>query len=547
MAVKEIKYKEEARKRILKGVERLTNAVAVTLGPKGRWVIVEQKYGPPRVTKDGVLVAESISDSGIEGLGIELVKQAASKTADKAGDGTTTATVLTYAMCKEGAKLIAVGANPVEVKRGMDLVTLHIISILEEMTLPVKGLKEIAQVASLSANGDDVIGNLIATVITQMGKDGAITIEEGKGFETYQERTEGMSFDRGFISPHFMTNSTTQEAVLEDCLIFMTDKKITKIKEIVPVLQMAAAVNAPLLIVAEDVEEEALTTMVVNRLRMGLRVCAVKAPGFGDRRKRTLENLAILTGGRVISEELGDKLDAIDSSQTDILGKARRIVVSKEKTVIVDGKGSKEKIEARKAQIRLELEESTSSYSKDNLQAELGHLSGGVAVIYVGGATEVEMKERKDRIVDALEATKAAVAEGILPGGGTALIRAAQKVRKSPPPCHGDEKLGIEIVLRALEAPLLQIAENAGKKSAVILQKVENLKGHFGYNARTDQFEDLVVSGVIDPKKVVVMALRNAEAQASMILTTEATVTDLPESGSNKQSNCNDDMCGFGG
>ncbi|RDB31758.1 Heat shock protein 60 family chaperone GroEL [Candidatus Similichlamydia laticola] len=528
----------------MRGVERLAKAVSVTLGPKGRWVIVEQKYGPPRVTKDGVSVAESISDAGIEGLGIELVKQAASKTADKAGDGTTTATVLTYAMCKEGAKLIAAGANPVEIKRGMDLAASKIISILEDMTLPVKDLKEISQVASVSANGDEVIGNLIATVITEMGKDGAITVEEGRGFDTYQERTEGMSFDRGFISPNFITNTATQEAVLEDCLIFITDKKIGKIKEIVPVLQVAAASNSPLLIVAEDVEDEALTTMVVNRLRMGLRVCAVKAPGFGDRRKRSLENLAILTGGRVVSEELGDKLESLDLAE-GVLGKARRVVVGKEKTVLVDGKGSKERIETRREQIRSELEEATSSYTKENLQAELGHFSGGVAVIYVGGATEVEMKERKDRIVDALEATKAAVAEGILPGGGTALIRAAQKLRKALPACQGDENLGIEIVLKALEAPLLQIADNAGKKSAVILQKVEGLKGHFGYNARTDKFEDLVVSGVIDPKKVVVMALRNAEAQASMILTTEATVTDLPEAG--KQSSCCDDMCSMGG
>ncbi|NPA28695.1 MAG: chaperonin GroEL [Epsilonproteobacteria bacterium] len=525
MAAKEIHFSDSARNELFEGVKKLADAVKVTMGPRGRNVLIQKSFGAPSITKDGVSVAREIElKETVENMGAQLVKEVASKTADEAGDGTTTATVLAYSIFKEGLRNITAGANPIEVKRGMDKAASAIIDELKKIAKEVKDKKEIAQVATISANSDETIGNLIAEAMEKVGKDGVITVEEAKGIIDELEVVEGMQFDRGYLSPYFITDADKMEAVLDNPYILLTDKKITNLKDILPVLEGIQQSGRPLLIIAEDVEGEALATLVVNKLRGILNIAAVKAPGFGDRRKAMLQDIATLTGGTVISEEVGRTLE---SATVADLGQAGRVVIDKDNTTVVDGKGDKAAVEARIKEIRVQIENTTSDYDREKLQERLAKLSGGVAVIKVGAATETEMKEKKDRVDDALSATKAAVEEGIVIGGGAALIRAASKVKLD---LDGDEAIGADIILRAVKAPLKQIAENAGFDSGVVANAVENAENeNTGFNAATGEYVDMLEAGIIDPVKVERVALQNATSVASLLLTTEATVSEIKE------------------
>lgn len=517
-------FKEEARQKILKGVRALASAVKVTLGPKGRNVVIDRSFGAPHITKDGVTVAKEIElEDKHENMGAQMVKEVASKTADKAGDGTTTATVLAEAIYSEGLRNVAAGANPMEIKRGIELAVKEIAENLKKLSKPIQDKKEIAQVATISANGDIEIGEIIAKAMERVGKDGTLTVEEGKGFETTLDVVEGMNFDRGYLSAYFMTNAESQEAVLEDAYVLIYDKKIAAMKEFLPILQTVAESGRPFLIIAEDVEGEALATLVVNRLRAGLKVCAVKAPGFGDRRKAILQDIAVLTGGQFISEELGLKLESVT---IDMLGKVKKAVVKKEETTLVDGAGKKESIQERIALLKRQIEEATSDYDREKLQERLAKLAGGVGIIRVGAATEVEMKERKDRVDDAQHATKAAVEEGILPGGGVALIRCIPGLEKLASTLSGDVKLGVEIIMKAIGWPLRQIAENAGKEGSIVVQKVASMKSNEGWNAQSDVYGNMYEMGIVDPTKVVRLAIELAASIASLLLTTEAIITE---------------------
>jgi chaperonin GroEL len=526
MAAKELLFNTEARSKLKRGVDQLAEAVKVTLGPKGRNVVIDKKFGSPTVTKDGVTVAKEVELSDpIENMGAQMVKEVATKTSDLAGDGTTTATVLAQAIFREGLKNVTAGANPMELKRGIDRAVEAVVEQLKTISVPSAGRKEIAQVGTISANNDKEIGNLIAEAMEKVGKDGVITVEEAKGLETTLETVEGMQFDRGYLSPYFVTDPEKMEAVLDDPYILIHDKKISAMKELLPVLEKSAQSGKPLLIISEDVEGEALATLVVNKLRGTLKVVAVKAPGFGDRRKEMLRDIAVLTGGQVISEELGFKLE---NATLNDLGRAKRVVVDKDNTTIVDGRGKPEEIQGRIAEIRAAIDKSTSDYDREKLQERLAKLSGGVAVINVGAATETELKEKKARVEDALHATRAAVEEGIVPGGGVALIRAQSaldKIRGTE-----DEKIGVEIVRRALEEPIRMIAQNAGAEGSIVVAKVKESKDkNFGYNAATDAYEDLVKAGVIDPTKVTRTALQNAASIAGLLLTTECVVVERKE------------------
>ncbi len=527
MPAKEVKFAQEARERLLRGVDILANAVRVTLGPKGRNVVIEKSFGAPRISKDGVTVAKEIElEDKFENMGAQMVREVASKTADQAGDGTTTATVLAHAIVREGAKSVAAGANPMDLKRGIDLAVNRVIEELRSKSKKITSNEEIAQVGTISANGDAEIGQIIAEAMRKVGNEGVITVEEAKSLETELDVVEGMQFDRGYISPYFVTNPEKMTVELEDPYILIHEKKLSSLQAMLPVLEAVAQSSRPLLIIAEDVEGEALATLVVNKLRGGLKVAAVKAPGFGDRRKAMLEDIAILTGGTVISEDLGIKLENVT---LDMLGRAKRVSIDKENTTIVDGAGKKEDIQARAQQIKVQIEETTSDYDREKLQERLAKLAGGVAVIKVGGATEVEVKERKDRVDDALNATRAAVEEGIVPGGGVALLRAA-KVLDDLNAENEDQKFGINIVRKALAAPARQIFENAGEDGAVIVGKIlENEKYSFGYNAQTNEYGDLMSQGVIDPTKVVRHALQDAASIAGLLVTTEAMVAERPK------------------
>ena len=524
---KEIKFDIEARESLKRGVDALANAVKVTLGPKGRNVILGKTYGAPHITKDGVSVAKEIElEDPFENMGAQLVKEVASKTNDDAGDGTTTATILAQSIIGVGLKNVTAGANPMDLKRGIDKAVAKIVAEIRSMAQEIgDNFEKIEHVAKISANGDEQIGQLIAEAMRKVKKEGVITVEEAKGIETTVEVVEGMQFDRGYISPYFVTNSEKMEAQLENPYILIYDKKISTLKEILPILEQTVQTGRPLLIIAEDIDSEALATLVVNRLRGGLKVCAVKAPGFGDRRKAMLQDIAILTDGVVISEETGLKIDAVT---LDMLGKAEKITVDKENTTIVGGAGDKEAIRERSAQIKAQIANTTSDYDREKLQERLAKLSGGVAVLYVGAPSEVEMKEKKDRVDDALSATRAAVEEGTVPGGGTALLRAVRALDGLVGE-NDDETTGIEIIRRAVEEPLRQIVANAGKEGAVIVQRVKDGEGDFGYNARLDQFENLYVSGVIDPAKVTRVALENAASIAGMFLTTECVIAEKKE------------------
>ena len=522
---KELRFGQEARNSILRGVNILADAVKVTLGPKGRNVILEKSFGSPIVTKDGVTVAKEIDlEDKFENMGAQMVKEVASKTSDTAGDGTTTATVLAQAIYREGSKVVAAGANPMDVKRGIDLAVEEVIKELKKLSKPTKDQKEISQVGKISANNDETIGNIIAEAMNKVGKEGVITVEEAKGMETTLDVVEGMQFDRGYLSPYFVTDPEKMEAVLENVYILLNEKKISNMKDMLPILEQIAKMGKPLLILAEDVEGEALATLVVNKLRGTLKCCAVKAPGFGDRRKSMLEDIAVLTGGNVISEDLGIKLENIKLND---LGQAKRIVIDKDNTTIVDGVGDKKDIEARVKQIRAQIEETTSDYDREKLQERLAKIIGGVAVINVGAATETEMKEKKARVEDALNATRAAVEEGIVPGGGIAYLRCLPALDKMK--LEGDRKIGVDLVKRALEEPIRQIANNAGQEGSVVTEKVKNEKGSFGFDAAQDEYTDLIKAGIIDPTKVVRLALQNAASVASLMITTEAIVADKPE------------------
>jgi chaperonin GroEL len=526
MAAKELMFNSDARAKLKRGVDALADAVKVTLGPKGRNVVIDKKFGSPTVTKDGVTVAKEVElPDAIENMGAQMVKEVATKTSDLAGDGTTTATVLAQAIYREGLKNVTAGANPMELKRGIDRAVEAVIEELKKLSTPSAGKREIAQVGTISANNDHEIGKLIADAMEKVGKDGVITVEEAKGLETTLETVDGMQFDRGYLSPYFVTDPEKMEAVLEDAYILIHDKKISAMKELLPALEKIAQTGKPLLIIAEDVEGEALATLVVNKLRGTLKVCAVKAPGFGDRRKEMLIDLAKLTGGKVISEEIGFKLE---NAVLADLGRAKRIVVDKDNTTVVDGKGKEEDIQGRIAEIKVAIDKSTSDYDREKLQERLAKLSGGVAVIHVGAATETEMKEKKARVEDALHATRAAVEEGIVPGGGVALLRAQpalDKVKGSE-----DEKIGVDIIRRALEEPIRMIAQNAGVEGSIIVAKVKESKDKaYGYNAATDVYEDLVKAGVIDPTKVTRTALQNAASIAGLLLTTECVVVERKE------------------
>jgi chaperonin GroEL len=524
---KEIKFNLDARDSLKKGVDALANAVKVTLGPKGRNVIIDRKFGSPSITKDGVSVAKEIElPDAVENMGAQLLKEVASKTADIAGDGTTTATVLAQAIITAGLKNVAAGANPMDLKRGIDKAVEAVIANLKKQSKKVgEDSDKIEQVASISANNDHSIGQLIAKAMAKVKKEGVITVEEAKGTETTVEVVEGMQFDRGYISPYFVTNADKMEAVMENPLILLYDKKVSNMKELLPILEKAVQTGKPLLIIAEDVDGEALATLVVNKIRGSLRICAVKAPGFGDRRKAMLEDIAILTGGTLISEERGYKLENADLSY---LGSAEKISIDKDNTTIVGGSGKKSEITARVNQIKAQIEASTSDYDKEKLQERLAKLAGGVAVLYVGAATEVEMKEKKDRVDDALHATRAAVEEGIVPGGGVAYIRAIESLEKLKGE-NDDETTGILIIKRAIEEPLRQIVANAGGEGSVVIQKVKEGKNDFGYNARTDVYENMYAAGVIDPTKVTRVALENAASIASMFLTTECVLSEIKE------------------
>ncbi len=523
---KDIKFSQEARSLILEGVNTLADAVKVTLGPKGRNVVIEKSFGSPNITKDGVTVAKEIDLADrFANMGAQMVKEVASKTSDTAGDGTTTATVLAQAIFREGIKLVAAGASPIAIKRGIDKAVDVMVKELKAMSKPIANQKEIAQVGTISANNDETIGNIIAEAMDKVGKEGVITFEEAKSMETTLEVVEGMQFDRGYLSPYFVTDSERMECVLDDPYILIHEKKISAMKDLLPILEQIAKSGKPFVILAEEVEGEALATLVVNKLRGTLNCCAVKAPGFGDRRKAMLEDIAILTGGQVISEDLGIKLESITLQD---LGKAKRITVDKDNSTIIDGAGSKEGIEKRVKQIRAQIEESSSDYDKEKLQERLAKLIGGVAVINVGAATETEMKEKKARVEDALHATRAAVEEGIVPGGGVALLRASKALDKLAG-ANTDEDAGIKIIRRAVQEPLRMISENAGVEASIVVDKVLNNAGSFGYNAAADKYEDLIAAGIIDPTKVERTALQNAASVSSLMLTTEAMIADKPE------------------
>jgi chaperonin GroEL len=522
---KELKFGQEARNAILRGVNILADVVKVTLGPKGRNVILEKSFGSPTVTKDGVTVAKEIElEDKFENMGAQMVKEVASKTSDTAGDGTTTATVLAQAIYREGSKVVAAGANPMDVKRGIDLAVEEVVKELKKLTKPTKDQKEISQVGKISANNDETIGNIIAEAMNKVGKEGVITVEEAKGMETTLDVVEGMQFDRGYLSPYFVTDPEKMEAVLEDVFILLNEKKISNMKDMLPILEQIAKMGKPLLVVSEDVEGEALATLVVNKLRGTLKCCAVKAPGFGDRRKSMLEDIGILTGGKVISEDLGIKLENIKLND---LGRAKRVTIDKDNTTVVDGAGDKHDIEARVKQIRAQIEETTSDYDREKLQERLAKIIGGVAVINVGAATETEMKEKKARVEDALNATRAAVEEGIVPGGGVAYLRCVPALDKLK--LGGDKQIGVDLVKRALEEPIRQIANNAGQEGSVVTEKVRNEKGAFGFDAAQDEYTDMIKAGIIDPTKVVRLALQNAASVASLMITTEALVAEKPE------------------
>jgi chaperonin GroEL len=525
MAAKMVKFSEEARSRVLHGVNILADAVTVTLGPKGRNVVIEKAWGAPTVTKDGVTVAKEIQlEDKFENMGAQMVKEVASKTSDVAGDGTTTATVLARAIFTEGVKMVAAGHDPMSLKRGIDKAVAKAVEELKSLSKPTKGREEIAQVGTVSANGDKAIGDIIAEAMDKVGKEGVITVEEAKGLETVLEVVEGMQFDRGYLSPYFVTDPERMEVVLEEPYILIHEKKISNMRDLLPILEQVAKSGKPLLLIAEDVEGEALATLVVNKLRGTLQACAVKAPGFGDRRKAMLEDIAILTGGRMIAEELGVKLEHVTLND---LGRCKRVVVDKDNTTIIDGAGKREAIEGRMKQIRAQIEETTSDYDREKLQERLAKLVGGVAVIKVGAATEVEMKEKKARVEDALHATRAAVEEGIVPGGGVALVRAAAALDSLVVP--EEEKVGVQIVRRAMEEPARWIARNAGADGSIVLEKIKGGTGAYGFNAATEQFEDLIQAGIIDPTKVVRIALQNAASVAGLLLTTEAMVAEKPE------------------
>ena len=526
MAAKQIVYSENSRQAILRGVNQLAEAVKVTLGPKGRNVVLEKKFGGPTITKDGVTVAKEIElKDPLENMGAQMVREVASKTSDIAGDGTTTATILAQAIFREGVKSVAAGANPMALKRGIERAVEVVVEEVKKLSQPVENNEKIAQVGTISANGDATIGNTIAEAMQKVGKDGVITVEESKTMITELQTVEGMQFDRGYLSPYFISDADRMECVLEEAYILIHEKKISNMKDLLPVLEQIARAGKPLLIVAEEVEGEALATLVVNKLRGTLNACAVKAPGFGDRRKAMLDDIAILTGGKSIMEETGIKLEGV---RLDDLGKAKRIVVDKDNTTIVEGSGKESSIQGRIKQLRAQIEETTSDYDREKLQERLAKLAGGVAVIKVGAATETEMKEKKARVEDALHATRAAVEEGIVPGGGVALLRAGQALKKLK--AEGDEQIGINIIMRACEEPLRQITGNAGVEGAIVIEKVRsNSSANFGFNAATLEYEDLVKAGVIDPTKVTRSALQNASSIAALMLTTEAMVAEIPE------------------
>ena len=527
MVAKEVKFSQDARDRMLHGIDILTNAVKVTLGPKGRNVVLDKAFGAPRVTKDGVTVAKEIElEDKFENMGAQMVREVASKTSDTAGDGTTTATLLAHAIVREGAKAVAAGANPMDLKRGIDLAVHNVVEELKKKSKKVTSSDEIAQVGTISANGDQTIGKMIAEAMKKVGNEGVITVEEAKSLESELEVVEGMQFDRGYISPYFITNADKMVAELEDPCILIYEKKLSSLQPLLPLLERVVQSGRPLLIIAEDVEGEALATLVVNKLRGGLKVAAVKAPGFGDRRKAMLQDIAVLTGGEMISEDLGIKLENVTM---EMLGRAKRVSITKDDTTIVDGAGKKRDIEGRIAQIKQQIEDTTSDYDKEKLQERLAKLAGGVAVIKVGGSTEVEVKEKKDRVDDALNATRAAVEEGIVPGGGVALMRTL-KALDGLKPANDDQRVGINVVRRALQAPARQIAENAGEDGAVVAGKILDKSDYaFGYNAQTGEYGDLVKQGVIDPTKVVRTALQDAASVAGLLVTTEAMVAEKPK------------------
>jgi chaperonin GroEL len=527
MAAKEIRFHEDARERLLRGVDALANAVRVTLGPKGRNVVLEKSWGSPTVTKDGVTVAKEIElEDHFENMGAKMVKEVASKTSDVAGDGTTTATVLAQAIFREGSKLVAAGANPMDLKRGIDKAVSAVVEELKKQSKKTRSSEEIAQVGTISANNDETIGQILAEAMEKVGKEGVVTVEEAKGMETTLDVVEGMQFDRGYLSPYFVTDPERMEVVLEDALVLLHEKKIGSMKDMIPLLEQVARQGKPLLIVAEEVEGEALATLVVNKIRGTLHAAAVKAPGFGDRRKAMLEDMAILTGGQVIAEELGLKLENVTPKD---LGRCKKVVIDKDNTTLIEGAGTKSAVEGRCADIRRQIEETTSDYDREKLQERLAKLAGGVAVLKVGAATETEMKEKKARVEDALHATRAAVEEGIVAGGGVALLRARRALTGLEEALDDDQKAGVRLVGRALEAPLRWIANNAGIDGSIVLDKVIAGSGAFGFNARTETYEDLVKAGVIDPTKVVRTALQNASSVASMLLTTEALIAEKPE------------------
>ncbi len=524
---KQLEFDVAARDALKRGVDKLAEAVKVTLGPKGRNVVLDKKFGSPTVTKDGVTVAKEIElEDPFENMGAQMLKEVASKTSDVAGDGTTTATVLAQAIYSEGLKNVTAGANPMDLKRGIDKAVSAAVKAIHDISKPVAGHTEIAQVATVSANSDKAIGDLIAEAMEKVGKDGVITVEEAKSIETGLEVVEGMQFDRGYLSPHFVTDADNMEVMLEDAYLLIHDKKISAMRDLLPVLEKTAQTGKPLLIIAEDIEGEALATLVVNKIRGTLKVAGVKAPGFGDRRTAMLEDVAILTGGRVLSEDAGFKLE---NATTADLGQAKRITIDKDNTTIVEGGGESGDIRGRVGQIRRQIDETTSDYDSEKLQERLAKLAGGVAVVNVGAATETEMKEKKARVEDALHATRAAVEEGIVPGGGVAFLRAIASLDRTRNDVRGDEKIGVEIVRRALEEPLRQIADNAGAEGAIVVQKVNSGEGGYGFNADTEKYEDMITAGLLDPTKVARTALENAASIAGLLLTTEAVVADIPE------------------
>ncbi len=526
MAAKQLQFDENARHTLLRGIEKLAKAVKATLGPSGRNVILDKKFGSPTITKDGVTVAKEIElEDPYENMGAQLVREVASKTSDVAGDGTTTATILAESIYREGLRNVTAGANPTSLQRGIMKGVDAIVEELKKLSKKVSDRTEIAQVATVSANWDKTIGEIIADAMDKVGKDGTITVEEAKSIETTLEVVEGMQFDKGYLSPYFVTNAEAMEAILENAYILIYEKKISSLKDLLPLLEKVAKAGRPLLIISEDVEGEALATLVVNKLRGTLQVCAVKAPGFGDRRKAMLEDIAVLTGGRLISEDLGIKLENI---KLDDIGRAKRVTVDKENTTIVEGEGKKADIQGRVAQIRRQIEETTSDYDREKLQERLAKLAGGVAVVNVGAATETEMKEKKARVEDALHATRAAVEEGIVPGGGVALLR-AQKALDNMKDLEGDEKIGVQIVRRAIEEPTRQLADNAGREGALVVEEIKKRKGNEGYDVANDEYTDLVKAGIVDPTKVTRSALQNAASIAGLLLTTEALVTEIPE------------------